>query len=143
MILIDANLLIYAYVKELPAHKKAQKWLETVFRDEQVALSWLGISAFLRISTNRAIFEQALSIGQAIDIVNSWIELGLAEVLSATAGHWPLFSQMLQQGQASANLVPDAQLAALCLEHGCRLATTDRDFAKFPGLKFFNPLETQ
>ena len=98
------------------------------------------MSAFIRIGTNPRVFEHPLSLAQAIERVQSWLNQPCTRVIRPTEGHWTLFRQMLTDGQAVANLVTDAHLAALALEHGCQLASTDADFARFPMLKWINPL---
>jgi hypothetical protein len=98
------------------------------------------ITAFIRIGTNPRVFDQPLSLEQAVARVQSWLEQPCTRVIRSSDQHWAQFQQMLKDGQAVANLVSDAHLAALAMEHGCELASTDSDFARFPKLKWINPL---
>ncbi len=141
MILVDANILLYAEDALHPCNRKARKWWDDQLSGSgSVCLCWTVLSAFIRIGTNPRVFESPLSLEQAIARVESWLEQPCARVVRPTDRHWTVFQQMLSEGQAVANLVTDAHLAALAIEHGCRLASTDSDFARFPRLKWMNPL---
>ena len=141
MILLDANLLLYAYDSSSQHHLKARQWLENTLSEHlPVRLAWITIVAFLRISTNRKIFENPLSISEATLIVKEWLEHPVVDVLNPTERHWFILSRLLSDGQASGPLVMDAHLAALAIEHGARLYTTDRDFSRFDDLQVINPL---
>ncbi|MGA7875580.1 MAG: type II toxin-antitoxin system VapC family toxin [Desulfoferrobacter sp.] len=141
MILVDANILLYAEDSLSPLHQQARIWWDDqLSRSEPVGLCWTTLSAFIRIGTNPRVFEHPLSLAQALARVQSWLDQPCTRVIRPTEGHWTLFRQMLTDGQAVANLVTDAHLAALAIEHGCELASTDSDFARFPKLKWINPL---
>jgi toxin-antitoxin system PIN domain toxin len=141
VILVDANILLYAEDSSSPFHDKARPWW-----DEQlsgalpVCLCWQVIDAFVRIGTNSRVFEHPLLVAQAISRVGSWLEQPCIRLIQPTDHHWIVFQEMLTAGQASGNLVPDAHLAALALEHGCTLYSSDADFSRFPRLKWKNPL---
>ena len=142
MILVDANLLLYAYNQDAPHHEAARAWLEAaVSTPTPFGLSWQTIMAFLRISTNRRAFPQPLGIQEATAIVNEWLERPSVTVLQPGTRHWSVLVEMLHVGQASGPLAMDAHLAALAVEHGATLYTTDRDFARFAGLNVVNPLD--
>jgi len=142
MILIDANLLLYAYNASSEHQQEAQQWFEKVMnRPEPVCLAWSSIMAFLRISTNPRIFPHALTINEALLIVSEWLSLPHVQTLNPTERHFEILKALLPKGQASGALVMDGHLAALAIEHGALLCTTDRDFARFPGVKVSNPLE--
>jgi uncharacterized protein len=144
MILTDANLLLYAYNEDAAEHAAARRWLEQqLSAPEHFCLSWQTVTAFLRIGTNARAFAQPFSVEEATSIVSEW--LGRPQVVILTPGerHWEVLTNLLAAGQAAGPLVMDAHLAALSIEHGCVLATTDRDFARFPGLRTINPLGTQ
>jgi len=144
LILVDANILLYAEDSLSPLHQQARIWWDDqLSRSEPVGLCWTVLSAFIRIGTNPRVFEHPLSLAQALARVQSWLDQPCTRVISPTEGHWTLFRQMLTDGQAVANLVTDAHLAALAIEHGCELASTDSDFARFPKLKWINPLIRQ
>ncbi|HSK73358.1 MAG TPA: type II toxin-antitoxin system VapC family toxin [Pyrinomonadaceae bacterium] len=141
MITPDANIVLYAYNDDAPKHTEAKEWLEEQFSQPAVfGLSWQVITAFLRISTNPRAFPQPFSLQEAIEIVDEWIKHPNIEILTPTANHWAIFQSLIIEGQTKAALMMDAHLAALTIEHGATLATTDSDFSKFSGLKIINPL---
>lgn len=142
MIVIDANLLLYAHDAGSAQHAAARRWLEGILSgDETVGLAWAALLAFLRIGTNLRLRKDAPTIEEASAIVSSWLERPTVTLLQPGERHWQILRDLMSKGQARGPLVTDAHLAALAIEHGATLATTDRDFARFPGLKFFNPLE--
>lgn len=144
MILTDANLLLYAYNHDAAEHDAARQWLEEqLTAPDLFCFSWQTITAFLRISTNARAFAQPLIIAEATAIVAEWLERPQVVILTPGERHWEILNDLLVTGQASGPLVMDAHLAALSIEHGCILATTDRDFARFPGLQVINPLGNQ
>jgi toxin-antitoxin system PIN domain toxin len=142
VIFVDANLLLYAYNASTPEHKRAKVWLEDVLSGaEPVALCWPVLLAFIRISTNTRAFPRPLSRLEATAAVSAWLERPQAIVMSAGENHWDLLQRLLSEGKISGPLVSDAHLAAMAIEHGGTLFTTDRDFSRFPNLRFENPLE--
>ena len=141
MILVDANILLYAEDSLHPRNQQAREWWDgQLSQTGTVCLCWTVLSAFIRIGTNARVFEHPLSLEQALARVQSWLDQPCTRVVRPTERHWTVFQQMLTDGQAIANLVTDAHLAALAIEHGCELASTDSDFARFPKLKWSNPL---
>jgi len=141
VIVFDANLLLYAYNSSAPNHAQARKSVQAIFSgSEPVGLPWQTIYAFLRIITNRQLRGERLSMEEAVAIVEEWIALPGVHLLGPGERHWTFLKQTLLEGQASGPLVTDAELAALTMENGGVLYTTDRDFARFPGLKWANPL---
>lgn len=141
MILVDANILLYAEDQQSPQHEAARAWWDAQLSGASpVCLSWEVIGAFIRISTNPRVFERPLTIEQALDRVQSWLDQSCLRVIHPTDAHWTVFQEMLTEGQAVGNLVSDAHLAALALQHGCQLMSTDADFARFKGLNWKNPL---
>ena len=143
MIAIDANLLLYASDTSAAHHQASRRWLEnTLSSEEPIGIAWAVVLAFLRVGTNSRIRRNAFSLQEAIAIVAGWLERPTVTLLSPGERHWEILREMLTKGQARGPLVTDAHLAALAIEHGAALAITDRDFARFPGLKFFNPLDT-
>lgn len=98
--------------------------------------------AFLRLATDPRVFRQPLSISQATEVVDGWLGSARFAVLQAGERHWKIFRQILVDGQATGKLVMDAHLGALAIEHGATLASADRDFTRFPGLRIVNPLQT-
>jgi len=141
VILVDANILLYAEDSLSPRHSAAREWWDGVLSGAlPVCLCWPVIGAFLRIGTNPRVFEHPLSLGKAVNRVNTWLEQPCVRLVEPTRRHWEVFRQMLTEGQAAGNLVSDAHLAALAAEHGCRLCSTDHDFARFPSLQWINPI---
>ncbi len=141
MITPDANIVLYAYNEDAPKHTEAKEWFEEQFSlTVSFGLSWQVITAFLRISTNPRAFPQPFDLPEAIDIVDEWIAHPNIEILTPTTNHWTIFQKLIIEGQTKAALMMDAHLAALAIEHNATLATTDRDFSKFSGLKTINPL---
>lgn len=141
MIVIDANLLIYSYDLHSAAHKKSLVWLESVFSGvEPVGLPWQSVSAFLRVLTNWRLSRASVTVEQAVQIVEEWLQQPNVQILAPGDEHWPVLRRMIVEGRASGPLVSDAQIAALTIEYGGVLHTADRDFARFPGLRWKNPL---
>jgi toxin-antitoxin system PIN domain toxin len=141
VILVDANILLYAEDQLSPHHVKAQTWWDAALSGESpVCLCWTVLGAFIRIGTNPRVFDQPLSLDQAITRVQSWLDQPCTRIVNPTERHWTVFRQLLSQGQAVANLVTDAHLAALAVEHGCELISTDADFSRFAGIRWRNPL---
>jgi uncharacterized protein len=141
VILVDANVLLYAYQPRSESHQRCRAWIEEAFSGEEpVCLAWVTVLAFVRISTNPRIFEQPLLLAEAAAAVSSWLERPSVSVLEAGERCWEIFRQLLVKAQASGPLVMDAFLAALALENGATLVTTDRDFSRFPNLKVRNPV---
>jgi len=141
LILVDANILLYAEDSLHPRNQQARAWWDgQLSQTKPVCLCWTVLSAFIRIGTNPRVFDHPLSLEQAVSRVQTWLDQPCTRVVRPTERHWTIFQQMLADGQAVANLVTDAHLAALAIEHGCELASTDSDFARFPKLKWSNPL---
>jgi uncharacterized protein len=142
MILSDANLIIYSYNELAIEHKTARSWFEErLSSDDLFYFSWQTITAFLRISTNPKIFRSPMTETEAIETVNGWLDNSNVEILKPTSRHWSIFSRIIGENKVRGALMMDAHLAALAIEHGTTLATTDRDFARFDGLKIVNPLK--
>jgi hypothetical protein len=143
LILLDVNLLLYAYDPSFERHEKARIWFqEALAGPPQVRLAWVTILAFLRIATNPRAFDRPLSMSEAISTVAGWLGEPSVAVLETGERHWQILSRLLVDGQARSRLVMDAHLAALAIEHGATFCTSDRDFARFPGLKTLDPLES-
>ena len=141
MILIDANLLLHAYNPGSVEHDASRTWLEaTLSGSDIVRFSWLTLWAFLRISTNPRVFARPLSIAEAEAHVSAWLAQPTAGTLDPGERHWEILRGLMQSGQAAGPLVMDAVLAAIAIEHGATLCTTDRDFSRFAGLTWVNPL---
>jgi toxin-antitoxin system PIN domain toxin len=142
MIQPDVNLLVYAHDTTSEFHEKAAAWLEQVLDNEQVFFSWHSICGFLRIVTNKRIYLSPMSLRQAIATVENWLDLDNTHLISLEKKNWPLFAKALTDGQATGNLVMDAHLAAMAASCGAKLASTDRDFTRFPGIQLVDPIKS-
>ena len=141
MILIDANLLVYAHVTSLPQHQRARGWLDEQLNGAApVGLPWISLLAFLRLVTNPRVFEKAEPMTSAWSQVLAWLACETAWIPQAGERHAEILGELLALPSTQANLVPDSHLAALALEHGLTLYSTDGDFARFPRLRWTNPL---
>ncbi len=141
MIVVDANLLVYAIYRESPRHQAARRWLEeTLSSTTPVGLTWTVLLAFLRVTTRSGIFESPLSPEAASTYIDEWLDQPFVRVLQPTPRHWPVLRQLLAAAGTAGNLTSDAHLAALAIEHRARIASTDHDFARFPGVEHFDPL---
>ena len=141
MIVVDANLLIYAVNSEAPSHRKAKAWLETALSgQEMVAFSWGVLLAFLRLTTRFGLFARPLPVETALDAVAAWLEQPAAAFVHPGPQHLQLLRELLQPLGTAGNLTSDAHLAALAIEQRAVLYSADGDFARFSGLKWRNPL---
>lgn len=141
MILVDANLLLYAYHPRAEQHDKSRAWLEAALSGpDLVRFTWLTLWAFIRIATNPRVFERPLSSSEAQAAISSWLALPAAGILDPGERHWDILRELMHDGQTVGPLVMDAVLAAIAIEHGATVYTTDRDFSRFPVLKWINPL---
>jgi uncharacterized protein len=139
MILLDANLLIYASAPESPQHEAARKWLDDRLNDTaRVGMPWPSLLAFMRIVSNPRLFEGA-SLAHAQSQVRAWLALPGTWIPSPTEEHQRILTELLAT-EHSHRMVPDAHLAALALEHGLILCSSDGDFGRFRQLRWENPL---
>lgn len=141
MILVDTNLLVYAHVKAFPQHAAARKWLDGRLNGTtRVGLAWPSILGFVRLVSNPRVFECPETIARAWQQAEAWLGSPSAWIPLPTERHREVLSELLSTLDLRANHVPDAHLAALAIEHGLTLCSTDSDFARFPGLRRENPL---
>ena len=144
MILVDANVLLYAVNHSDPSHGPARAWLEGALNgSEPVGFAWLVVLAFLRISTSARVFASPLDVGAAAGYVEEWFSSSTALVVSPTPRHLAVLAGLLSDTGTAANLVNDAHLAALAVEHGARIASFDRDFARFAGISVTIPSDNR
>lgn len=142
MTLPDANLLIYAVNTAAPKHAEAKRWVEELFAGESgsVGLSWFTLVAFVRIVTNHKALANPFTLDEALAIIRGWMVLPAVEIIGPGLDHAEHFEALCRAANASGNLITDAHLAALAIEHDCDLASCDTDFEKFPVLRWVNPL---
>ena len=140
MILLDANVLLYAANRDAPEHDPARSWLDQRLNaSARVGFPWPSILAFVRIASNPAALRQPVTPAEAWRQVQEWLGCEPAWIPSPGARHADLLGRLLDAPFVTSRLVPDAHLAALAIEHGLTLCSTDGDFARFPGLKWENP----
>lgn len=141
MILVDANLLIYASSSTFPQHRAAREWLDRQLNGSaRVGLAWASFLAFLRVMTSPRILQRPISMAEAWGQVETWLAAGPTWVPEATERHPEVLGRLVALPGIRGNLVHDADLAALAIEHGLVLCSTDGDFARFRGLRWQNPL---
>lgn len=141
MILVDANILVYAYVQAFQQHERARSWLDTQLNGSApVGLPWPSLLGFLRLVTNPRVFQRPEPMARAWAQVGAWLDCEVAWIPEPTERHRELLSKLLAQPGVQANLVPDAHLAALAIEHGLLLCSSDGDFGRFPELRWSDPL---
>jgi toxin-antitoxin system PIN domain toxin len=144
VILLDANLLVYARAATLPQHEGARQWLDRQLSGTaRVGLPWQSLLAFVRIMANPRVFERPEPLDRAWRQVEEWLDQDSVWIPMPTDSHREALGGLLEQAAWSANLVPDAHLAALAIEHGLTLCSTDGDFARFRGLRWENPLRAR
>ena len=133
----DVNLLLHSVNQDSPQHDKARTWLETAFGPEEgVGFTWAALLGFLRLSTRSGIFVHPLPLDVALNGVDAWITHPSAKLLHPTERHAAQLSRLLMGAGVGGNLVSDAHIAALAMEHNAELGTFDRDFAQFAGLRW-------
>ncbi len=143
MKLPDLNLLIYAVDRSSPSHVVALRWWNGLLSGSQtVALSWTVLLGFLRLTTSPRIMRNPLGVAEAFDYIERWLAHPLTTVIDPTPRHASMLRDLLGPVGAAGNLVSDAHLAALAIEHGAELCSADRDFGRFPGLRWVDPLNS-
>jgi toxin-antitoxin system PIN domain toxin len=141
VILVDANLLVYANNASFPQHERAREWLDSRLNGgAPVGLPWPSLLAFVRLMSNPRVLERPRSLAEAWEQAEAWLGCSTAWIPLPTERHRGVLGDLLRSAATRSNLVADAHLAALALEHGLTLCSTDADFARFPGLRWENPL---
>ena len=141
MIVVDLNLLLYAVDKDATRHAAARRWWDQLLSgDVPVGLAWVVLLGFVRLTTNPRVFPRPIDVEAAVAVVEDWLAQPPVRRLDPTERHWPILRGLLESLGAAGNLTTDAHLAALAIEHGATLCSTDNDFARFQGLRWVNPL---
>ncbi|UCF98992.1 MAG: type II toxin-antitoxin system VapC family toxin [Spirochaetaceae bacterium] len=141
MRIVDTNLLIYAHVAAFDQHSGARSWLDEKLRGfEPLGLPWPSLLGFLRLVSNPRIFERPESLSKAWQQVREWLDCRTTWIPQPTERHREVLDRLLSRSDLRANLIPDAHLAAMAIEHGLILCSTDGDFSRFPELRWENPL---
>jgi hypothetical protein len=139
--LIDANILLYAVDDAAPAHRQAATWLEQQLTGERrVGMPWESLTAFVRIATHPRASNRPLSPADAWRFVDDWLAVPVVWVPVATDQHAKVLGSLVRKYRLAGNLVPDAHLAAIAIEHGAEVISTDTDFARFTEIRWRNPL---
>lgn len=139
--LLDANLLLYAVNKRAAQHQRTAAWLtEQLNGPRRVGLPWQSLGAFLRIATHPRAFQRPLTPDTAWGRISDWLAARVTWIPEPGAEHARILCRLMEQHDIRGNLVPDAQLAALALEHGLEVCSADSDFARFPDVRWINPL---
>jgi toxin-antitoxin system PIN domain toxin len=142
MILPDVNLLIYAVDVESPMHRRAKQWLEQVLSEPQtIAISWSTVLAFMRLTTSRRMYRAPLPVEVALNTVETWLAHPSVTLVHPGPMHFSILRDLLMAVGTGGSLTSDAHLAALAIEHGAELCSSDYDFGRFPRLHWSNPLE--
>lgn len=141
MILPDINLLVYAHNEASRFHEAAVRWWVEVMRNgEPLGLCWANVTGFVRLVTHPAVLAKPLTVEHALAITDSWFEPANVQWLHPGQRHYSLFGSLLKAVGTGGNLVTDAHLAALAIEHQCELHSNDTDFGRFSGLRWVNPI---
>lgn len=137
----DLNLLIYAVDRTAADHSAALQWWNgTLSGNETVGLAWSVLLGFVRLTTNPRVVRAPLTSAEALDYVDRWLAHPVTTVVDPTGRHAQVLRDLLDRTGAAGNLVADAHLAALAIEHGAELCSADHDFGRFAGLDWVNPL---
>jgi len=140
--LLDANVLLYAYDTSSPQHQRARDWLEaTLNGDEDVSIALVTLLAFIRIATHPQVFARPMQVRDAVDGVREWLSLPIVSIAEPATSHWHALAVTASNAQVRGADVMDAHLATLAMQSGATLVTTDKGFARFDGLKRANPLD--
>ena len=142
MKLVDTNVLIYATRRDFEQHEEYRDWVQAMIDGpEPYAVSDFALTGMVRVITDRRIYKDtAATLDEALEFATALREQPHANVVNPGGRFWSIFTGLCQQIGASGKLVPDALLAALAIEHGCEVISADRDFGKFPGLRWRHPL---
>ena len=140
MLLPDVNVLVEAFRPDMPRHGATRQWLQNqVNADGPFGISPQALSAVIRITTNRKIFPQPSPLDEALLFADALLAQPVCTVVHPGVAHWGIFADLCRKADARGNLVQDAWFAALAIEHGCEWITFDRDYARFPGLRWRTP----
>jgi uncharacterized protein len=141
VIVVDLNLLLYATNQNAIQHARARQWWERCLSEgTPVGLAWAVIVGFVRLTTNPRVMPHPISAADAIGVVDQWLSEPAVEIIEPTERHWDILKELLAALGTAGNLTSDAHLAALAIERGAQLASTDNDFSRFAGLRWSNPI---
>ena len=141
MLIPDVNILVYAYDADSPRYARAREWWETTLQQPRiVGLPWSTSVGFIRIATQRGISARPMTVQEAVETVRAWLDHPRVRIVTPGERHAEILFDLLLELGVGGNITYDAHLAALAIEYQAELVSTDTDFARFPGLRWFNPL---
>jgi hypothetical protein len=142
--LVDANVLIYAIDADAPHHRPARRWLEDALSGTTpIGFAWVVVLAFLRLTTRPGILQRPLSLDRAVAFVDEWLAQPCVRIVSPGDGHWRVLRKLIRDAGTAGNLTSDAHLAALAIELGAAICSTDGDFERFAGVERVSPLDSK
>ena len=142
MKIVDLNVLLYVVNKRSPQHDAIHDWwLDAMRGDETIGIPWVVILGFLRLTTNPRVFPRPLDHRRAVEKIDAWLSLPIVHIPAEKDDHWPVLSGLLRDSGTAANLTTDAHIAALAITRDAVLVSCDHDFARFPELRYLNPLK--
>lgn len=140
MVVVDANVLIYAVDRDAAHHRAARTWLDSALDGYQpIGFAWVVLLAFLRLTTRPGLFARPLAVDEALTVIEEWLQRPAATIVDPSARHFALLRGFLAESGTGGNLANDAHLAAIAIEHGASVATFDTDFARFAGVRLTRP----
>jgi uncharacterized protein len=140
-VLVDANILLYAVDERSPRHAAAREWLEGALNGERrVGIPWQSVTAFIRIASHPRVLDEPITPAEAWSYAEDWLDAPATWIPQPGAAHRRILGELVVGHDLGANLIPDAALAALCVEHGLEMISADSDFARFPEIRWRNPL---
>ncbi len=141
MKLLDVNVLVYAFRRDAERHEEYRRWLLDVMGEAAFGLSEQALAGLVRVATHPKVFREPSRVDEALAFADALLAQPACRIVRPSPGHWTLFATLCRKSRAKGNLVADAWFAALAMESGCTWITTDRDFARFPGLRWRHPLD--
>ncbi|MGA9794712.1 MAG: TA system VapC family ribonuclease toxin [Rhizomicrobium sp.] len=142
MILVDTNLLLYASIPSATEHARSREWLyEQLAGEHRIGLPWHSLLGFVRLASDRRVYATGPSVALAWQTVSAWLDVPKVWIPQPTDRHAEVLNALFNSAQVRSDMIMDTHLAALAIEHGLTLCSNDRDFARFPGLRWINPLE--
>jgi uncharacterized protein len=138
--LVDANVLLYAVNTDADHHERSRRWIDDALSGgDTVAFAWIALLAFVRLATKDGLFPSPLTVDGAMDRVDAWVAAAPAVVVEPTSDHASIVRRLLRETGVGGNLVNDAHLAALAVEHRCTIVSFDNDFGRFSGVDWTSP----
>ena len=143
MKVVDVNVTLYAFNADSEFHPKVVTWWEAAYAgDESVGFTWITLYGFLRLSTHPRVFNQPISVNEALEHVDTWLQSPIGQIVQETDEHWRIMRQTVETVGTAGDLTTDAHLAALAISRGATVVSCDRDFSRFRGLRWENPLDS-